>query len=264
MSKPRIMRLETRGPADTGMPELPPIDPGTLTAGEPVQRGHEYLNDPANKLTSGVWDCTPVTLKPAPYDVNEFMYVLEGSVTIVDERGGEETIRAGEAFIIPKGMPCVWKQDEYIRKFYVIFDDASGKTPADPSSLAVIRPRPEGPAGGLVPVRIDPSAAYVGDAPTQQNHTYFADMTAQMTVGLWDSTPFERPVAPFPRHELMHLLEGSVTLTDGDGAEHHFKAGDTLLVPKGADLGWRSTEYVRKFYCIFLENEAAARASAAE
>ena len=50
---------------------------------------------------------------------------------------------------------------------------------------------------------------------------------------------------------MMCLLEGSVTLTDGDGKEHVYSAGDTVYVPKGAPVGWKSTEYVRKFYSIY-------------
>ena len=72
-----------------------------------------------------------------------------------------------------------------------------------------------------------------------------------MFVGLWESTPFERAVAPFPRNELMCILEGSVTLTDGDGTEHVFEAGDAAYVPMGTRCSWRSTETVRKFYAIF-------------
>jgi uncharacterized cupin superfamily protein len=49
----------------------------------------------------------------------------------------------------------------------------------------------------------------------------------------------------------MCILEGSVTLTDGDGVEHRFNAGDTAYVPMGARCGWKSTEPVRKFYAIF-------------
>ena len=261
MSEPRIMRMEPNGPADVGMTEWDAIPPEALTTGTPVQRGFVYLDDAKNGLTSGVWDCTPMTEKPGAYGVNEFMVVLEGAVTIVDEGGSEETIRTGEAFIMPKGMPSTWKQTEYIRKFYVIFDDASGLAPEDPPALKVLRPRP---GDSLAEIKVDTSVGFVGDVPVQHAHSYFTDMTGQMTVGLWQSTPFERAPGPFPRHELMHLLEGSVTLTDGEGVEHHFSAGDTLFVPMGAVCGWKSSETVRKFYCIFIEQQAKAQSDAAE
>ena len=261
MSEPRIMRMEPNGPAGVGLTEWDAIPPEGLTAGTPVQRGFEYFNDARNGLTSGVWDCTPMTEKPGAYGVNEFMVVLEGAVTIVDRHGAEETIRAGEAFVMPKGMPSTWRQTEYIRKFYVIFDDASGLAPEDPSALGVIRPRPD---DSLAEIEVDTSVGFVGPVPTQHAQCYFTDMTGQMTVGQWRSTPFERAPGRFPRHELMHLLEGSVTLTDGDGAEHHFSAGDTLFVPMGAVCGWKSTETVRKFYCIFIEQQAQAQSDVAQ
>lgn len=261
MSDLKVMRFADHGPADTGMPEWDPMPADGIAAGEPVQRGHVYHNDEANGLMTGVWDCTAFTAKPGPYDVNEFMLILEGSVTIVDENGDEETISAGQSFIIPKGLPCTWKQTEYVRKFFVIFDDASGMTPEDSSALKVIRPDP---GTALAPMDVDASQPFVGDLPTQNIDLCFGDMTGQMTTGVWDSTPFERQPFAFPRHELMHLLEGSVTISDGQGGAETFVAGDTFFVPKGAVIGWKSTEYVRKIFVIFIEKQAEAQASAAE
>jgi uncharacterized cupin superfamily protein len=48
-------------------------------------------------------------------------------VTLEDKSGREETFKAGDAFIVPKGVAVKWKQSEHIRKYWVIFD-------ADPSS----------------------------------------------------------------------------------------------------------------------------------
>ena len=53
-------------------------------------------------------------------------------------------------------------------------------------------------------------------------------------------------------------------ISDGAGGEQVFKAGDTFFIPKGAVVGWKSTEYVRKIFCIFLEKQAVAEADAAE
>ena len=126
MSSLAPIRFDPNGPADTGLQAWETIDPSTLTAGEPVQRGHVYFCNATGALTAGVWDCTPMTGKLEPYAVNEFMLILEGSVTIVDARGHAQTLHAGEIFVIPKGTPFVWKQTEYMRKYYVIFDDPSG------------------------------------------------------------------------------------------------------------------------------------------
>jgi uncharacterized cupin superfamily protein len=259
VTTPKIVRFEPHGPAGQGLKRLEDIPAEVLASGTPVQRGHSYLEVPELGLSAGVWDCTPMTTRLAPYPVNEFMIVLEGAVTIVDAKGGETTVKAGESFILPKGLPCAWKQTGYMRKFYVIFDDASGLVPADPAALAVIRPDP---AAALAPMTVDP-APIVGKLPKQHVRGWFEDLTGQWTVGVWDATPYERKVSPFPRHELMHLLEGSVTLTDGQGGAQTFTAGDTFFVPMGAPCGWKNAEYVRKIYCIFQPRVAMGAAAAA-
>ena len=112
MSTSRIVRFEPYGPAGQGLARWEDIPADTLTAGTPVQHGHSYLDAKELGLSAGVWDCTPMTTKFAPYPVHEFMLVLEGAVTIVEAGGRETTIRAGESFILPKGLNCAWKQRE--------------------------------------------------------------------------------------------------------------------------------------------------------
>ncbi len=261
MSEPKITRMEPHGPTDTGMVEWDPIDPNTIESGSPVQRGHLYFNDTDMGLMVGVWDCTPFIGTMAPYDVNEFMFILEGSVTMVLADGSEETIRAGESFVIPKGLVCQWKQPDYVRKYFVIFDDVSGASVDDPGSLRLIRPH----ADDAVAVSdIADTSQFIGDIPKQGEHEYHVDPTGQFMVGLWDSEAFERPVTPFNRYELMCILEGAVTLSDGAGNDQVFRAGDAAFVPKSAPYKWTSDEYVRKFYCIFLPGVAAAATNAAE
>ena len=48
----------------------------------------------------------------------------------------------------------------------------------------------------------------------------------------------------------MHFLEGQVDLTDDAGGEQGFHAGETVFVPKGAPLGWRSHRSVKKIFVI--------------
>ena len=67
---------------------------------------------------------------------------------------------------------------------------------------------------------------------------------------------------PFPRDELMYILQGTVRLSNEDGSTEEFKAGECLLVPKGAVITWHNDEYVRKFYCIFESKDAAGQAGA--
>lgn len=246
-----VVKLDRHDPDGRGLETWEEIPADVLISGKPVQRGQLVHEDKARGLSVGVWDCTAMTTKREPYSVNEFMLLLDGDVTIVDAKGQEETIFAGQPFVIPKGLDCSWQQHGYIRKFFVIFDDPSGAKAADPAALQVIRPLPYGPPEGLAPLSLNP-ADFSTAAPVQRQHLFFQDPTGQMQVGTWDATAYERPVTPSKRNELMHILEGEVTMTGPQ--EQTFHAGDTFFVPMGAPCGWRSAGYVRKFFCIFLPN----------
>ena len=262
MSEPTPIGYSAYGPAGVGLVAWPEIPAESLTEGRPVQTGHTYFDDETGKLTSGVWRCTPMTSKMAPYAVNEFMLVLEGSVTIEHRNGAEDTIRAGESFVVPKGAPCVWRQTEDIRKFYVIFDDDSGES-LDGDGLVVRRPDL---ARALDPVGEQDESRYVGGTPEQGVDVFFEDATGQMIAGVWSTTEMHTRPATFPRNELMHILEGETTITDGAGRATTYKAGDTFMVPKGMVYRWDSTGLVRKIFCIFQPRETAveARPEAAE
>jgi uncharacterized cupin superfamily protein len=55
----------------------------------------------------------------------------------------------------------------------------------------------------------------------------------------------------------MHILEGSVTITEEGQASQTFSAGDTFFVPMGTRCDWRCDGEVRKIYCIFQPKAAA-------
>ena len=117
MKNPRVIRFEPHGPKDKGLAEWDPIDPAEIESGTPVQRGHIYHEIPEAGYMAGVWDCTANTLKFGPYPVHEFMFLLEGSVTIALADGSQTTVNAGEAFVIPKGLPCQWIQPVGIQHY---------------------------------------------------------------------------------------------------------------------------------------------------
>ena len=61
-----------------------------------------------------------------PYGVDEFMYFLEGSVTLTSSDGTVQVINAGEAVTIPKEWTGIWDTEGYT-KFWVIYsEDGSG------------------------------------------------------------------------------------------------------------------------------------------
>lgn len=58
-----------------------------------------------------------------PYGVDEFMFFLEGSVTLTSDDGSQMTINAGEAVTIPKEWTGVWETEGY-RKIWVIYSES--------------------------------------------------------------------------------------------------------------------------------------------
>ena len=61
-----------------------------------------------------------------PYGVDEFMYFIEGGVTLTSSDGTVTTINAGEAVTIPKEWTGIWDTDGY-KKIWVIYSaDGSG------------------------------------------------------------------------------------------------------------------------------------------
>ena len=250
MTDLNVLVFEPFGPPDTGMVQWDPIPEEELISAVPTQRGNEYLSIPVDDsgggvLSAGVWDCTPFETVMEPYSVNEFMHVLEGSVSIIGQDGSCETFSAGDSFVIPKGYVCSWKQTEYLRKFYVIFDDASTKaedlTPSSPIRLDLSVTLPKTP-------QQDPTL-FVGGAPIMHQLNVFSDVTERFVVGLWDSSAMQRVPGPINRSELMHILEGSGAIINGDGVVFEFNAGDTFMVPVGMGYQWKSEGFVKKLFC---------------
>jgi uncharacterized cupin superfamily protein len=61
-----------------------------------------------------------------PYGVDEFMYFLEGGVTLTSSDGSVQVISAGEAVTIPKEWTGVWDTDGYTKIWAIYSEDGSG------------------------------------------------------------------------------------------------------------------------------------------
>ena len=120
-----IIRLGSDGPEDVGLTFWGHLESEKVIAGKPVETGHNYFTDKTSQLTCGVWECTPCTSQIDSYPVDEFCFILSGTVIITDADGEAETFKAGECFVIPKGTWCTWHMPETLRKYYVIFTDKS-------------------------------------------------------------------------------------------------------------------------------------------
>lgn len=252
----RVHRLEKYGPPEVGMEEMT-LDPEDFASGLPTQTLCEYFSDPDLGMSVGVWTTSTMQEAFGPYPGDEFVFLLEGGFSMVDgDNNLLDTYHEGQSVYFRNAAPVSWVQDGHLRKFYITY-------------LNPNRPIPDGvPADGAVKA-VDPSIAedemvvmedtepfiIVGEQPVQRDYNYFTNDTEDMFVGLWDSTPFESEMAPFPTHEFVQLLEGEITITEEDGTVNRFKAGDVFFVPKGTVCSWKTDSYVKKYYAVVTPPE---------
>ncbi|KAG8152598.1 cupin domain-containing protein [Burkholderia catarinensis] len=112
---------------------------------------------------------------------------------------------------------------------------------------------------GLFPLRADadfkpsatlPPEVLLGPAPQCRSDNVFLDDGAGYCAGTWDSTPYHRIIRPHRVNEFMLLLAGGVRFAAPDGSVLSLDTGDALFVPRGASIGWESSERVAKFYVV--------------
>jgi len=120
-----VVRMHRDGPEGIGLTFMGNCESEPVVAGDPVETGHNYFVDETERLSAGVWECTPYTAEFDAYPVDEFCHILAGRVTITDGDGHAETFVAGDAFVIPRGLKCTWDMPETLRKYYVILEAES-------------------------------------------------------------------------------------------------------------------------------------------
>jgi uncharacterized cupin superfamily protein len=107
------------------------------------------------------------------------------------------------------------------------------------------------PAAGMLPSNFASPDSFTTDDKTEINHFYFASDDESVLTGVWECAPCKEVYDPYPVHEMMTILSGSVTLTSSDdGSSETFTAGDTFFVAKGTRCTWEITETLRKYYFI--------------
>ncbi len=246
----RVIRLEPHGPAGTGLEKME-LDAADFQSELPEQHLHIYYADEELGLNIGVWHTTDMQENFGPYPGDEFMCLLEGQVSMVDGDEHETIVRAGQTFCIRNAIPTSWKQVGSLRKFFMTYAAPNAPTPDIASADGgVMILDPAILEAGLTKMETTDPFVIKGDAPVQHDSLMFTNDAGNMFVGMWDSTAFESEIREFPCHEFVHLLEGEVTITEGDGTAHMFKAGDAFFVPMGTVCGWKTTGYVKKFYSI--------------
>lgn len=92
-----------------------PINPEWIIEGAPLARNAMLSRSADGGACTLIWDCT-AGLFNWRYDIDETVYVLEGSVVVRDDRGVEHRLEPGSTAFFPAGSHAVWRVDSYVRK----------------------------------------------------------------------------------------------------------------------------------------------------
>jgi uncharacterized cupin superfamily protein len=90
----------------------------------PICRNFTDYRSTDGQFSCGTWDSTPYHRNAMFYRHYELMYLLEGSVTFVDEAARTGTFKQGDIFLVEQGARCSWENREHVTKVYAIFRPA--------------------------------------------------------------------------------------------------------------------------------------------
>ena len=79
--------------------------PFAITSGARPRQNICY-KDTTGRFFSGTWAARAFESRQRPFPYNEFAYVQDGSITLIDAEGATQVFNAGDAFFIPEGVEC--------------------------------------------------------------------------------------------------------------------------------------------------------------
>ncbi len=243
----RVIRLEPNGPGDRGLAEMK-CDPKDFDSPVPTQNLHVYFDDPETGFSVGVWDTTSMQEAFGPYPGDEFIWVLQGEFQMLDGNGDTVKCPNNSCVAFRNAAPVSWKQEGYLKKFYITYIDPKAETPKIDSAKGAIRVLD--PDVTLEVMENTEPFEIEGAASLQRNHTLFTNDAETLFVGTWESGPMVSKMRPFPTHEFVRMLQGEVAITEEDGTEQTFNANDCFFVPKGTVCSWSIPNRVKKHYAI--------------
>ena len=107
--------------AKAGRHELKPapIDPSWLVSGTPSFQANVFEHLPNVGAVSGIWECTGPGKFVWHYEVDEAIYILEGSAE-VEYLGKKFTLKPGDSTTFITGTTATWVVTDRIKKTYRI------------------------------------------------------------------------------------------------------------------------------------------------
>jgi len=118
MDSAAVLKLITAHSPPDPLPDMP-IDPAQITSGNPIARGSILTQSTDKTISSGLWTCDPGEFD-WEYTWDEFIYILEGHVTISEQGREPYALGPGDLGHFRLGLKSHWKVSQAVRKFFVI------------------------------------------------------------------------------------------------------------------------------------------------
>ena len=91
--------------------------------GMPKKMYHQFFSrkpETMGEISAGVSAGQGYSERVVNYGCDEIGFVLQGSVTIIDNNDHEEVFAAGECYFVRQGFSGIWKQSDNFKKFYMM------------------------------------------------------------------------------------------------------------------------------------------------
>jgi uncharacterized cupin superfamily protein len=107
--------------------ENPPLAPSNPPRAElllspvPACRSYADFRSSDAKFSCGTWNSTAYHRSAMFYPHCELMYLLEGSVTFIDQAGRSGTFSKGDIFLVEQKASCSWESRANVAKVFAIY-----------------------------------------------------------------------------------------------------------------------------------------------
>ncbi|MFJ3484175.1 cupin domain-containing protein [Pseudomonas sp. NPDC090202] len=168
--------------------------------------------------------------------------IVEAGELRLQGEGFDLQLSAGDCFVVPRGVSVRWHHRGQLRRLFMAFPglEACAEMPKQPIRIDLTQP--------LAPCNPPAASVLLTATPKAWSETLFS--VANLRIGLWQCEGYARRQVEPSYSELMFILDGAVTLTAEQGDSYVVRAGETVVVPRGATNAWVSDGVVRKVFCI--------------
>jgi uncharacterized cupin superfamily protein len=204
--------------------------PGFLDTVKPHAPGQKKLAVHSGEIWVALFEHTNGASHAAFFPGDEFVYVLEGTVTLPDDRtGNAPTFSPGEHFLVPKGWQGTWTSEGFFREIAVCSKDwlsAYDRTLVDGTFDARRRD---------TVLTIDPAQARDRlEAPgkggwPRSAHIQGSDLLVRLVAGAGDSPA---RVILDQADTFVQVIDGAISLVAADGGRQTFGEGEFVVVPR--------------------------------